>query len=1070
MAQRMQILLCALALLAIVSAAAPRVPVLYAADITPDMINQAKQAVDQGLITPEQARQLQQKALSGTLTPDEIEAGRRMMKERSNVTGEPAEGPPSPPNLKQSSVMINTGPGPRATQPKVTPPLPDTQPAEVSPDAQNQMDSVPEPPMKRVVDDMGPEASFEQQYFKKGDGPEYPVLPLFGHDLFNSAPSTFAPIKDVPVSNDYIIGPDDELKVLTWGLMEATYTLSVDREGSINLPKIGRLTVGGMTFGEVKELIKAKLEAMTGVQAGVSMGALRSIQVMVLGEVKSPGLYTVSSLSRAANALLASGGPTPLGSLRKVQLKREGKTVAVLDLYDFLLKGDTSVDGRLMPGDVIFVPQCGPLIMVSGNVKRPAAYELKESLTLQTALDLAGGFSPRASNQRIQIERSQDNRSQVVVDISQSQLTQQKDIPVRDGDLVRVFSILPDAENAVFLYGNVRRPGRYAFRPGLRLSELLPNVESLEVDSYFDYALIKRYRYSNMKAELIPFNLGALVVKRDSSQNMTLAPLDEVYVFKKDMFQDADFADVQGQVRRPGRFYIQDMKVRDLILKAGDLSRDAYLNKGEIIRIDAQRNRHTLYFNVGLAMSGDEKNNLPMQNEDRLVIHSVWEDQWKEMVTIQGEVKDPGEYPLTANMRLTDLIFKAGSFTRNAYLNIGHLYRTDGRTQQKTIYTFDLSKALQGDESQNLLLQDQDQVVVHSISEYVAQYTVSAQGLVNLPGEYPYAANMTIRDLLIVAGNVKDAAYKEEAELVRFTIAAGKSVETSVIKFNINRAMAGNPEDNKLLKPMDVVTVKAIPDWWDKKKTVTISGEVYFPGTYQIRKEERLSDIIARAGGFTEYAYLYGAVFTRETVKSVQKERLVDLSKRLETEVARATSTEVQTALSPEDVSAQNQFVSSQKILLEKLKTVEPTGRVVVKLKPVSELAQSSENLVLEGGDSLHIPRKPSTINVLGAVYNPTALAFDDQQKDLGHYLSMTGGPTENAEKESMYVVQANGTVVSSQKTAWWSDFESTDLSPGDTILVPERIVRPSYMRDFKDITQILYQIATTAGVTALLF
>jgi protein involved in polysaccharide export with SLBB domain len=917
-------------------------------------------------------------------------------------------------------------------------------------------------------DDKG--VRFDDEYFKKTASPEYPKLPLFGHNLFELPPSTFAPIKDIPVSSDYIIGPDDEVKVITWGLIEASYSLVVDKEGMINLPKIGQLTVGGMTFGDVKDLIKNKVEATVGVHAGVSMGTLRSIQVMVLGEVSAPGVYAVSALATVANALITCGGPTPLGSLRNVRLKRQGKTIVTLDLYDFLMKGDTSSDSRLMPGDVIFVPRVGPLVMVSGNVRRPAAYEMKSSRTLETALELAGGLSAKADNQRIQIERYLDNKKQVVVDISKAQLELKKGIAVQDGDLVRVFSILPLKQNAVFLYGNVRRPGQYAFKPGLKVSNLLPDIDSLELDTFYGYALVKRYRKQDMQAELLPFDLGALLLRKDQRQDMALMPLDEVYIFNKKMFQDEDFAVVEGQVRRPGRYTIQDMKLRDLILKAGDLTEEAYLRKGEIIRIDEKRNKHTLYFDLDAAMKGDSANNLVLRREDRVIIHSIWEDQWKEGVTVEGEVKNPGEYALTSGMRLTDLIFKAGNFTREAYLDVGHLYRTDWRSRQKTILTFNLTKALEGDPAENLVLQDLDQVVVHNISEYVDSYTVSIQGLVNRPGEYPYASNMTIKDLLIVAGNVKDAAYMDEAELVRFRIVDGKRVETSVEKFNIRLALDGDLIHNKPLEPLDVLTVKEIPHWWDKKKTVAITGEVYFPGTYQIRKNEHISDIVQRAGGYTPYAYLYGSVFTRKSVKELQKERLKELADRMEMEVARSTSKEIQTALSPEDIEAGTQFATAQKVLLEKLKAAEPTGRVVVALMPIEKLKGSTEDMVLEDGDALHIPKKPSTVTVLGAVYNPTALVYDDDRPQLRKYLAMTGGPTDNAMENAMYVIQANGTVVSSKKTAWWSDFENTRLSAGDTVLVPERVIRPSYMRDIKDISQILFQIATTAGVTALLF
>ena len=1048
-------------------------------EITPEMIQKGQEALDGGLITPEQAGELQHKASKGTLTPAEIEAGQKLLEQQKSNETKTRTPTVQADDRPVEPALVDSSPEDKSVKQEDTDETQKDESVKIEKDDDIEEDqAIEEKEMetdsesKKTIEetDEASAALFEEEYFKKSAGPDYPMLPIFGHDLFSSAPSTFAPIKDIPVSNDYIIGPDDELKVQTWGLLEADYSLIVNKEGIINLSKIGRLSVGGLTFGEAKQLIKSKVEAITGVQAGVSMGALRSIHVIVLGEVKSPGLYTISALASAANALLTSGGPTKLGSLRNVQIKRQGKIIARLDLYDFLLKGDTSSNSRLMPGDVIFIPQAGPQVMVLGNVKRPAVYEMKDIKTLETALKLSGGLAPRAFNQRIQIERFQDNQARIVLDISQAELALKKRIPLRDGDLIRVFSILPGARNAVFLFGNVTRPGRYAYSNSLKLRDILPDMGSLAKNVHFNYALIKRYRMTDMKAELIPFDLGALLKENDPRQNLALKPLDEVYIFDKSMFQDKEFAEVRGQVRRPGRYHLQDMKVRDLILKAGDLTGRAYLNKGEIIRIDAKRNRHTLYFNVGAAMRNDPKHNLKLQNEDRLIIHSIWEDQWKEEVTVKGEVKEPGEYVLTKGMRLTDLIFKAGSFTRYAYKEMGHLYRTDWQTKQKRLLTFNLTLALDGDETHNLILQDLDEVVVHHIDEYVADYTVSVQGLVNLPGEFPYAANMTVKDLLLIAGNIKDAAFMDEAELVRFTIVDGRKVETTVLKFDLARALSDDPDHNMKLMPQDVVTVKAIPDWWDKKKTVTVSGEVFFPGIYQIRKEERLSDILKRAGGYTEYAYLYGAMFTRESVKELQKERLDEFARRLEKEVAHMTSREVQTALSPEDMAAQSQLVSIQKVLLENLKSVEPTGRVVVDLKPIDNLAKTTADMVLEDGDTIFIPKKPSTINVLGAVYNPTALAFDEKEKKIRHYLAMTGGPTENARENAMYVVQANGTVVSSKKTAWWSDFQNTRLNPGDTVLVPERIARPNYMRDVKDISQILYQVATTAGVTALLF
>lgn len=905
--------------------------------ITPQQVQEGMKAVERGQISPEAVKQLQEKGGLGTLTPQEIEAGKKMLDQMAKEPAKPAVEEKTP-AAKQEQVLA------------------------------------------------------EDDYFKKSPPHEAPALEIYGHRLFSAAPSTFAPITSIPVSNDYIVGPGDEIKVLMWGRLDAFYTLEVDNEGVINFPKVGPLTVAGLTFGELKELIRAKAESITGVNVNVSMGKLRTIQVFVLGEVKSPGLYTVSSLATVTNALLASGGPTSLGSLRKVELKRQGKTVTVIDLYEFLLKGDTSADMRLMPGDSIFIPQAGPMVAVSGNVKRPSIYEMKDDRTLQNAIDLAGGLKPRAYNQRIQIERAFQNRVQIVLDISYEELRQKKPIPLMDGDLIRIFSIHPASVNAVYLFGNVIRPGEYAYEPGLRVLNVIPDIQSLDLDTYFDYALIKRYRFEDSRSELIPFDLGRLLFSRDLSQNIALKPKDEIYIFNKSMFQEPDHAVIQGQVRRPGRYPIEDMKIKDLI-------------------------------------------------------------------------------------------FKAGNLTKDAYMDLGHLYRTDPKTKEVTMTSFNLGKVMEEDPLHNLPLKDYDLIVILSQWDYVDKYTVSIAGRVNRPGTYPYATNMTVRDLILVGGNVMESAYMEKGELVRYDIVAGKKVETSLITFDVKLALADDPGQNLKLKPFDVVHIKEIPEW-KEKRTVTITGEVLFPGAYQLRKEERLSSIIQRAGGFTDRAYLRGAVFTRESIKKVQQDRLNELIRQMEIEGAHYASAEAQAALSKEDVAAQSEFLAAQKALVAKLREARATGRVVISLLPASVLRDATLDMVLEDGDTLHVPKSPGTVNVLGAVYNPNALIFEEARPEVSYYLKKTGGPTENAEADKMYIVRADGTVVAKAETGWfnagWSEeekrwqfgssFEDTRLYPGDTLLVPQKVVKPSFMKELKDITTILYQIAVGAGVVIAAF
>lgn len=832
----------------------------------------------------------------------------------------------------------------------------------------------------------------EEDFFKKFKPDKDQPLKIFGHELFSMLPDTFEPISNAPVSRDYIVGPGDEIEALMWGRIDARYSLIVDREGKINFPQIGPIQVAGLTFEEMSAVLIGKAESITGVNISISMGKLRTIQVFVLGEVKSPGIYSVSSIATVSNALLYSGGPTELGSLRGIQIKRGGKIIGTIDLYNFMLKGDTTQDVRLMPQDVIFVPQAKTMVTVSGDVKRPAIYEFLNKPTLLTAINLAGGLTPKALNQRVQIQRYQENSSKVILDIPYEKLNKNNDISLNDGDIVKVFSLFDESKNSVFLYGNVRYPGQYGHKPGMRILDLLADVEALDVDTYFDYALIKRYPLTTMKSELIPFDLGKLINQNDKSQNIILEPRDEIYIFNKGVFEERKSADIEGPVRKPGRYFID-----------------------------------------------------------------------------------------SNGTRIKDLVLKAGNLTRDAHMGVIHLYRVNKNSSEISLVALDLEKAIAGDLAHNLILEDQDRLIVHNKWDFKEKYTVSIKGMVNNPGEYPYAENMTVNDLICIAGNVKTAAYMDEGELVRTEIINGRYVETSVEPFNLYLALKKDSLHNKKLKPMDVVIVKSIPDWWDKKNEVEITGEVYFPGRYNIRKGEKLSELIERAGGFNEYAFLRGAVFTRESIKKLQQERIDEMLNRLEQDMARFTSQEVQSSLSKDELSIQSQFFASQQALISKLRLAKASGRIVVQMTPVNFLKNSPYDLTLEDGDTIYIPKETSTVTVLGSVYNQNAFAYDKNRKELKYYIAQTGGLTRNAEEESIYVIRADGVVLSKEQeysffgALWNSDkklwgfrgkFENLEIYPGDTIIVPEKVIKPSYMRDIKDITAIIYQLAVTAGIT----
>jgi protein involved in polysaccharide export with SLBB domain len=714
----------------------------------------------------------------------------------------------------------------------------------------------------------------------------------FGHALFDPRPESEQPLlgDTYPVSDDYLIGPGDEIIVKLWGRMEGTHRLRVDRDGKIFFPKLGSMYVAGKTFGELKSYLRRRVGAIAEVRTDISLGEVKGFQVSLLGEVTAPGRYQVSSFHTVLQALTLAGGIKDIGSFRRVHVKRGGATVLDLDIYDFLLQGDITHDIRLQAGDAVFVPVAGPLVAVVGEVRRQAIYELKGEKTIGELVSMAGGLSPSAYTRRVQVERLEENRARVVVDLNlddaEKSLTE---FALQDGDILRILSVLEEEENIVRVEGNVQRPGMYEWLPGLTVGSLIPDEKFFLPETYLDYALITRLVGPEQRKEAIAVDLRKIVVERNTGADVELKPRDTLMVYNESAFRELRTA------------------------------------------------------------------------------------------TVGGEVRDPGEYEIHPGMRVSDLVMMGGGLTTDAYLEEAELSRLD-ETKHSLIQEIDLGKALGGEEAHDLLLQD--------------------------------------RDLLMV----RPVPYLQE---VRY---------------------------------------------------VTVKGEVRSPGIYAARKGERLSSILRRAGGLTPEAFLPGTVFTRVSVQKRQQELIDRTVEQLEQEVARTAAKEGATALDVEDVAAQKQALEAQKLLLDRLKRVRALGRVIVRLKEPNKLEGTENDLLVENGDVLEIPRAAEVVNVLGRVYNPTAVVYNPSQDTAGYYLRKVGGPTEDADKKHIFVVKSDGSVMTKETAGeglWFfgqDDFLNTRVGPGDAIVVPEKLVFTRLMKDVKDITQILFQIAVSAGVVIAAF
>ncbi len=422
------------------------------------------------------------------------------------------------------------------------------------------------------------------------NGMPLPPIRQFGYSIFSPPASTFAPVDDVPVGPDYVVGPGDDLMINTWGPVDGSIVRTVDRNGRIMLPKAGDVRVWGLTFSQADRLIREQLSRyFRGFQLSVTMGRLRTIRVQVVGEVARPGSYELGGLSTLTNALFVAGGPTKVGSLREIKLLRNHHTVGTLDLYDFLLRGDRTRDFRLESNDTIFVRPIGDVAAVAGEVKRAAIYEVQGDVRVSDMLDMAGGLTPRSYLKRVQIIRSQQNAERIAVDVDVTPYylkgDQASNPPVSAGDLILVYPSDPRIYNTVTVDGAVRYPGAYELKPFMRISQLLPP------DGVFPVAYAERVevtrRRPDLSLEVVPVNLKKAWAG-DKEQDILLKPLDEVSV--KTAFRPQRTIRLTGQVVRPGIYPIEEgERLSSVLARAGDFTEKAFLRGAVFTRAELKK-------------------------------------------------------------------------------------------------------------------------------------------------------------------------------------------------------------------------------------------------------------------------------------------------------------------------------------------------------------------------------------------------------------------------------------------------------------------------------------------------
>ncbi|HMR83691.1 MAG TPA: SLBB domain-containing protein, partial [Niabella sp.] len=667
--------------------------------------------------------------------------------------------------------------------------------------------------------------------------PGKPNSRIFGSDFFGSGSITFEPNMRMATPKSYIIGPDDELLIDITGDNEASYKPRVSPEGFISVEYVGRIAVAGLTIEQATNKIRSAMQgtypAMRSgrTQLTVNLGNIRSIKVIISGEVTKPGTYTLSSLASVYNALYVSGGPNENGSFRNVQIIRNNNVIATVDLYDFLINGTQLENIRLQDQDVIHIPMYQIRVDVTGEVKRPAIYEIRADESLADVLKYAGGFSEMAYKARVKVFQNTATEKKVL----SKTLLEYPDYKPKNGDKVIVDPILDRFENKIQVVGAVFRPGVYELTPGLTLNKLIQQADGLK--------------------------------------------------------------------------------------------EDAFMNRGYIIRLNADNTSSVIPFDVS-GIVQNTTTDIELKREDIVQISSIFDLRDEYTVSIGGQIRQPGSFNFSRNMRVEDLVQMAGGFKEGA-----------------SPANIEVARRIKGSD----------------LSQQSAQV----------------------------------------AEV--FNITVNKDLSLADTGF--------------ILEPFDIVSVRSIEGYTGQQQ-VQVLGEVLRPGIYTIQsKNERISDIIKRAGGLTAFAYAEGASLKRPA--SITDDR--------EEERIRIMNLERLKEAGANDSSAKaNLYLSAV-----------ASDLVGIELDKILAVPQSRYDLIVEAGDIIRVPTLLQTVKVTGEVLRPISVVYKPG-KPFKYYINSAGGFTKMAYKRGSFISNANGSAAGTTKALFFNNYPA--VAPGSEISVPQKL------------------------------